>query len=180
MQHAETARTLDPTAPIIQTWKGLRYYFARQHTAAIAEYNKALELAPDFGPAHWHLGWAYEQTGRYQEGIAEAQRALANDPQNLLYLASLGHAYAKAGRKNEARATLAQLMDAAKRRHVSAYHVALIHVTLGELDTGLTWLERAFDEQSPWIGYLAVDPRVDPVRAQPGFARLLERARLRG
>ncbi|HEY0304961.1 MAG TPA: tetratricopeptide repeat protein [Longimicrobiales bacterium] len=179
MQHAETARTLDPTAPIIQTWKGLRYYFARQHAAAIGEYNKALELAPDFGPAHWHLGWAYEQTGRHQDGIAEARRALASDSQNLLYLASLGHAYARAGMRNEARATLTQLTDAAKRRHVSAYHVALIHVALGELDTGLDWLERAFDEQSPWIGYLAVDPRMDPVRAQPRFVHLLERARLR-
>jgi DNA-binding SARP family transcriptional activator/TolB-like protein/Tfp pilus assembly protein PilF len=178
LQHAETARTLDPIAPIIQTWKGLRYYFAGNHEAAIAEYLKALELDRDFAPAHWHMGWAYEETGRFNEGIAAAQRALAGDPENLLYLASLGRAYAKAGRTTDARAMLARLMNAAKTRHVSAYHVAVIHLALGDTDVALDWLDRAYDEQSPWIGYLKVDPRVTSLRDHPRFQRLLTKARL--
>ena len=40
-------------------------------------------------------------------------------------------------------------------------------------------LERAFDEQSPWIGYINVDPRVDPVRTQRRFEAILRKARLR-
>ena len=76
LRQAETARALDPLSPIIQTWVGLRYYFAGKPQAAIAEYRKALELDPNFAPAHWHLGWAYEQMGRFDEGVAEAQRAL--------------------------------------------------------------------------------------------------------
>jgi tetratricopeptide (TPR) repeat protein len=178
LQHAETASRLDPIAPIIQTWVGLRYYFAGKYEQAIAQYRKAIELDREFAPAYWHLGWAYEQQGRFKEAIAEAQRAAANDPENLLYLASLGHAYAKAGRTNDARATLVRLADASKSRHVSAYHVAVIHIALGDNDTGLDWLERAYAEQSPWIGYLKVDPRVDAVRANPRFGQLLKKARL--
>ena len=178
LQQAMTARTLDPLSPIIQTWVGLRYYFAGKYDAAITEYRKALELSPDFAPAHWHLGWAYEQTGRFKEGISEAERALALDEGNLVYLASLGHAYARAGMKSEARATLARLAQASTSRHVSSYHVAVIHMALGDTNAGLDWLERAYDEQSPWIGYLGVDPRVDPVRSQPRFKSLLRKARL--
>jgi tetratricopeptide (TPR) repeat protein len=179
LQHAETARTLDPLSPIIQAWVGLRYYFAGKYEDAIAEHLKALELDPDFAPAHWHLGWAYEQAGRFGEGIAEAERAMALDGGNLLYLASLGHAYARAGRTKEARATLARLAQASASRYVSAYHVAVIHIALGDTDAGLDWLERAYDERSPWIGYLRVDPRVDPVRSNPRFESLLGRSRLR-
>src|SRR4029077_15494920 len=109
------------------------YYFARQYAPAIAEYRKALELDPDFAPAHWHLGWAYELSGHPEQGIAEAERALAIDPDNLLYLASLGRAYAIAGKFKEARATLVRLMRASETRHVSAYHVALIHIALGDV-----------------------------------------------
>ena len=178
LQHAEKARTLDPISPIIQTWKGLRYYFARKPDEAIAEYAKALELDRDFAPAHWHLGWAYEQKGRYNEAIASAQRALTNDPKNLLYVASLGHSYAKAGRTSEARAVLKQLSDAAKAQHVSAYHVAMIYIALGETGPALDWLDRAYEEQSPWVGYLKVDPRLDPIRTQPRFAQLLTKAKL--
>ncbi len=178
LQQAELARTLDPIAPIIQTWKGLRYYFAGKYDAAIAEYGKALELDRNFAPAHWHLGWAYEQTGRFREAVAAAQQALANDPNNLLYEASLGHAYARAGMNSQARATLARLTAASTSRHVSAYDVALIHIALGDSDTGLDWLDKALDQQSPWIGYLKVDPRVNAVRAHPRFERILRKAQL--
>ena len=180
LQQAVTARTLDPLSPIIQTWMGLRYYFAEKYDAAIAEYRKGLELDPDFAPAHWHLGWAYEQTGRFKEGVSEAERALALDEGNLVYLASLGHAYARAGMGSEARATLARLAQASTSRHVSSYHVAVIHIALGDTNAGLDWLERAYDEQSPWIGYLRVDPRVDPVRSDPRFEGLLRKTRQSG
>ncbi len=178
LQQALTARTIDPLSPIIQTWIGLRYYFAGKTDEAITEYRKALELDRDFAPAHWHLGWAYEQAGRFAEGVAEAKRAVAIDGGNLVYLASLGHAYARAGMTKEARATLARLAEASTHQHVSAYHVAVIYLALGDTTAGLDWLERAFNEQSPWIGYLRVDPRVDPARSQPRFERLLEKARL--
>ena len=175
MQQAQTARSLDPLSPIIQTWVGLRYYFARQHDNAIVEYRKALEIDRNFAPAHWHLGMAYEQTGRYAEGVAEAERALALDQGSLLYLASLGHAYAKAGRVREARATLSRLAEASRTRHVSAYHVAVIHIALGDTAEALDWLGRALAEQSPWVGYLNVDPRVDPVRSHSQFQSLIRK-----
>ena len=178
MQQAQTARSLDPLSPIIQTWVGLRHYFARNHESAIGEYRKALELDRDFAPAHWHLGMAYEQTGRHAEGVSEAQQALALDPGSLLYLTSLGHAYARAGRVQEARATLTRLAEASRTRHVSAYHVATIHSALGDTTAALDWLDRALAEQSPWIGYLKVDPRVDRMRSHPRFQALVRKARL--
>ena len=167
LQQAETARALDPLSLIIQTWVGLRYYFAGDYEAAIAEYRKALELDRDFAPAHWHLGWAYAQTGRFKEAVSEAERALAIDGENLAYLASLGHAYARAGRTSEARATLARLARASSSRHVSAYHVAAIHVALEDTSSALDWLERAYEERSPWMAYVAVDPRFEACARTP-------------
>jgi hypothetical protein len=93
-------------------------------------------------------------------------------------VASLGHAYARAGKVKEARATLARLARASAERHVSSYHVAVIYLALGDVETGLDWLERAREERSPWIGYMRVDPRLDTVRSHPRFERLLRDARL--
>jgi TolB-like protein/Tfp pilus assembly protein PilF len=177
LQQARLAASLDPLSPIIQTWVGLRYYFAGQHQHAIAEIRKALEIDRNFAPAHWHLGMAYEQSGQYAEGVAEAERALALDPGSLLYLASVGHAYARAGRVPEARATLDRLAEASRTRHVSAYHVAVIHLALGDTTAALDWLERALAERSPWIGYLVVDPRVAPLRSHPRFQSLVRKVR---
>ena len=61
---------------------------------------------------------------------------------------------------------------------MSAYHVAAIYGALGEADEAFEWLDRAYEERSPWIGYMKVDPRLDPLRQDPRFAALLGRARL--
>ncbi|MGH7579886.1 MAG: tetratricopeptide repeat protein, partial [Gemmatimonadales bacterium] len=182
LQQATTARALDPLSPIIQTWVGLRYYFAGKNEEAIAEHLKALDLDRDFAPAHWHLGWAYAQTGRFEESVAEAEKALALDPGNLAYLASLGHAYARAGKTREARGTLARLARNSTNRHVPAYHVAVIYVALGDTSAALDWIGRAYEERSPWLGYLGVDPLFDPLRSLPRFESILkkEHSRPRG
>ena len=179
LEQARRARELDPLSLIINTWVGLRHYFAGRYDVAIEEYENALELDPDFEPAHWHLGWALEQTGQYDEAIAEAQEAIDLSGGNPLYIASLGHAYAKAGRHEEAKETLDRLDQESRTRHVSAYHIAVIHGTLGDADEAFRWLDRAYEEKSPWIGYLRVDPRIDGrLRSDPRFEMLLQQARL--
>jgi len=178
MEQALIARNLDPLSMIINTWVGLRHYFAGHFDAAIEEYEAALDLNPNFAPGHWHLGWALEQVGRYDEAISHAQQAIEISDRNLLYVTSLGHAYAIAGREQEARAILHQLATEGSTRHVSAYHVAVIYGVLGDFDEAFTWLDKAVDERSPWIGYVGVDPRIGDLRRDSRFESLLERADL--
>ena len=54
----------------------------------------------------------------------------------------------------------------------------LLPVGIPDTNAGLDWLERAYDEQSPRIGYLRVDPRVDSVRSHPRFESLLRKTRV--
>jgi tetratricopeptide (TPR) repeat protein len=132
----------------------------------------------DFAPGHWHLGWALEQDGQYEAAIASAERALMIDD-SPIHRASLGHAHAKAGNDSEARQILEQLRQISATRHVSAYHTAVIYVALGDIEEGFEWLDAAYREQSPWIGYMRVDPRLDPLRSDARFDELLEQADLK-
>lgn len=177
MEQALRARELEPVSLIINTWVGLRHYFAGRYAMAVEEYKHALDLDPNFAPAHWHLSWAYEQLGELDAALASAEQATTIS-RNPIYLASLGHAHAKAGNQEEARRILAQLDELAMTQHVSAYHVAVIHAALREMDDAFLWLDRAYGERSPWIGYIRVDPRLDPLRSDPRFASLLQQARL--
>ena len=177
LKQAYKARELNPLSLIINTWVGLHNYFAGRYDTAIAEFEKALELNPNFAPAHWHLGWALEQTGQYDAAVASAERAIAISD-NPIYLASLGHAYAKAGNDEQARPILDRLEQYANTRHVSAYHTAVIYVALGDMDESFSWLERAYAERSPWIAYMRVDPRLRPLRSESRFDALLRQSGL--
>lgn len=53
--------------------------------------------------------------------------------------------------------------------------VAMFYAGLGDKDKALAWLERAFDEQSPCLVVLKVDPLFDSLRSDPRFQDLVRR-----
>ena len=52
-------------------------YYMRQYDEAIAQIKKTLELDPGFPGAHVDLGYVYVVQGRFDEALAEFQRARA-------------------------------------------------------------------------------------------------------
>ena len=82
------------------------------------------------------------------------------------------------GRRNDAVKLLDELNDSSKRRYVSPYDLALIHIGLGDNDRAFEMLERAYQERSSALSWLKVDPRLDPLRSDPRFANLMSRVGL--
>jgi hypothetical protein len=90
----------------------------------------------------------------------------------------LGHAYAVSGQGTAARELLQKLEQLSKERYISTYGMALIYVGLSEKDRALESLEKAYRRRSTWLVHLKVDPRLDPLRADPRFAGLVRRVGL--
>ena len=157
---------------------GHRRYEARQYAEAIPPIKKVLEFDPDFLTGHRYLGLVYEANRMYPEAISELRRALELSDGAPGDVAALGHAYAVAGRRVEARNALRRLEELAKQRYVSAYARVLIHARLGENARALEWLERAFQERSAWMIKLRIDPRLDPLRGDARFTDMMRRVGL--
>ena len=85
-----------------------------------------------------------------------------------------------AGRKDEAGQTLRTLQALSAQRYISSYDLAMIQVGLGDRDAALNLLEQGYRERTHWMALLQVDPRLDPLRSDPRFARLLEAMRFPG
>jgi hypothetical protein len=51
-------------------------------------------------------------------------------------------------------------------------------IQLGDKDGAFIWLNRAADLKHPAIGYIKVDPSLDPLRSDPRFADLMHRVGL--
>ena len=52
-------------------------YDARRYDESIAQLQKTLELAPNFGYAYAELGQNYAQKGMYREAVTACQRAVS-------------------------------------------------------------------------------------------------------
>ena len=89
--------------------------------------------------------------------------------------AYLGHGYAVAGKRDEARRLLDELAaGSARGQYVSPYDVTMIHTRLGNPEQAFAWLHRAVRDHSNRLPYLNVEPRFDPRRGDPRFRALLQ------
>jgi hypothetical protein len=48
------------------------------------------------------------------------------------------------------------------------------------MDEAFRWLHSALEQRSLWLGYLDVEPQLDPLRNDPRFAELRRRVGLPG
>jgi eukaryotic-like serine/threonine-protein kinase len=172
------ARNLDPFSLTIASHPGWINYLSRNAEATIREAKQALKLDPNYFPAQRYLALGYELQGKYSDAVAEFQKAASYSPGSVLVKSELGHAYAKAGRREDALRVLDELQQSPGLRRVSPFHLALVHVGLGEKDRAIDQLEKAYDEHSERLVWLRADPRFDPLRQDPRFFDLMTRVGL--
>lgn len=180
-RHAEAlsasrqASELDPLSLSTSVSLGTAYYFVRQYDEAIAVLQKVLALEPAFRTALMYLGAAYSNNFQPQEAILTLEKAGIHHPTNTTIWAWLGEAYAKAGMREKAFAVIGKLETLSKLRYVSPFDFALAHAGLKQNNEAFQWLERAYQERSPFLVFLPVEPTLDHLRDDPRFASLSHR-----
>ena len=170
------ARELEPLSMIINTMIGFHYYFARQYEEAAKQLRTTLDMAPNFAIAHFGLGGVYLEKPTLGDGISEFQRAVALEEDNPRYVASLGVAYARAGKRSEALKILSDLQALSKRRYVSPVWRELLLATMtGNKDEAIEALERGYEDRYEYMHLLKVNHGFDILRSEPRFQALLRR-----
>jgi TolB-like protein len=175
---AQRAHELDPLNLLTYTVVGDTLFYARRFERSIESYRKCLELDPTFGAAHTDLARSLEQVGRAEEAVEEFVRGTAGADGLPRPSSGLAILYARAGRLDEARATLQALQALAHKRFVSPYGIASYYAIIGDNDRALDWLEKAYSERDGTLVWLKVHPRLDGLRAEQRFRDLLARLRL--
>jgi Flp pilus assembly protein TadD len=164
------------------------YYYFRDYDRAIAHLRSVLELEPTLLFAHGLLAMALlarggrdpsdVQKSNCAEALAEAQAAAGIGQDRPAMVAILGYAYGMSGNMREAQEVLTQLTELSKRRYVSPYELAIVHVGLGDKDQAVKELRRAYEERSPHLVLLKAEPVFDSLRSDSRFALVLKDMKL--
>jgi TolB-like protein/Tfp pilus assembly protein PilF/predicted Ser/Thr protein kinase len=171
------ARDLDPFSLVVNTNVGWVLFYAGRRAEAITQLEQTLALDSTYVQARMRLVGALLVARRLAEAREQAQHLLtAHDSVQTLGMMASWQAYA--GRRDSARALVNELIARASHQYVSPASIALLLGQLGDFDSALTWLEKAFAEKSNAIAYLAVEPTWDPYRGDPRFKSLIARAGL--
>ncbi|MGD9346844.1 MAG: protein kinase [Candidatus Aminicenantes bacterium] len=175
IEEIRRARELDPLSLIISADIGQILIWARRYDEAIESLRETLRMDPNFRSVHSLIGQAYFFKSMYEEALDEFNKeeelfgsAVGSD-------ALIGITYIKMGMIEEAKQILNDLIEKSKEGHDVSYFIASLCFWLGENNQGFEWLNRAYEDQDPWLWYLKVDPSLDIVRSDSRFKDLLKK-----
>ena len=107
--------------------------------------------------------------------MAAFQKAVSLSPGDLEAIAGLGHAYAVAGRREDALKIAARLKQPSQQMVIPSWGIATIYIGLNNKDEAFAWLEKAFVERHAHLIYIQTEPVLDPLRSDPRFQVLVRR-----
>ncbi len=131
------------------------------------------DVPQEFFLEHWLMGMGYEEYEMF-EAAAASYRKADSLSSGTACKASLGRVYALMGRRADAVRVLNEL-SASSSGYVSPFDVASICGGLGDAESAMNALLRAYEECCPWLISLSCDHRFRSLRGEPRFGELLRR-----
>jgi tetratricopeptide (TPR) repeat protein len=108
---------------------------------AIAEYEKVLELKPDWALAHFRMAQDYQKRGRTDEAVAQWGLATKYDPQFYAAYDLLSAAYARQGNLKKAIEAYSPMLNYPPARMPTHYQLGIWYAQLGEVPQAREHLE---------------------------------------
>jgi serine/threonine protein kinase len=171
LREFQTALSLDPLSPIINTNLAATLMDAHRYPEALAQFQKTLERDPGFRPAHLKLSVLYASMGRFSEADAEVQKAprLQDARHDALRSANFS-----ADAKGYCELAILNVMDASDWKGDAAALCAL----QPDRDKSFQYLNEAIAEQSSEVIMGIRFPTYDPIRSDPRFIAVMRRLNL--
>ncbi len=176
------AQELDPLSPDIVANLGFTHLLMQHYDESIAQFRKVLDLKSNVPVAHAFTAVAYAMKGMHRQALAEYDQISDQDkavaPETQLIADTLGWIYAVSGRRADALKIALEFRQLSTHAYVESYSLGTIYAGLGEKDEAFSLLEKAYDQHSPDIVFLAVDPFWYGMRSDPRYGDLLRRVGL--
>lgn len=136
-----------------------------------AHLKKTLELSPEFWLSHYYLSSVY----RFKKDFAGAaeELAIAKDFRSETEAARLIRDSFKKGGWHE---VLRAVTTAGPKAQFYPYDLATFYAELGDKDHAFAKLNQAIEEQDQYIGFMKVDPFMQPLHDDPRYSEMLKKA----
>jgi adenylate cyclase len=167
------ALQLDPFSRIDNTILGCTYFYARRYDEARTQFERAIQLNPDFFVTYYHFAWLYSELQQYPDAITELTRGrLLSGDQRVKTAASDELALRKALAARGARGFWQEMQ---MHHDIGEFGLPQTYVRLGDKQRALEGLERNYEEREPLATLVNVDPAFDSLRSDPRFEEIVRR-----
>ncbi|MFC2142701.1 protein kinase, partial [Acidobacteriota bacterium] len=170
----EKALELSPLSLIINSMFGHFEWASRGIDEAIVQFKRVIAMDPNFQHAIGSLIFVYLYSGMYEESketLEEAKEKGAFTEREYVVLRELIDAFV--GGKDE----MSQFVE----RYNSFFdnvNKAIFTFSVGDIDQGFVYLEKALEEKNPGMPTIKVSPAFDNIRNDPRYKEILRKMNL--
>jgi TolB-like protein/Tfp pilus assembly protein PilF len=148
-------------------------FYAGRLAESEAQTKKTVDLSPDFWMSHYYLFKVYLQQRKYAEATHEL--ALAKEYRGENEAAQLiRQQFAKGGWQG----LLKEAATQPAPLKFWQYDLAQLYAEMGDKENAFARLNQAIEDREQFIGFVKVEPSLQPLRSDPRFAELLKKAGL--
>jgi DNA-binding winged helix-turn-helix (wHTH) protein/tetratricopeptide (TPR) repeat protein len=165
------AREIESTQLLYAGSYGNLLYHTRRYAEAIEHARSLLASQPRFDGVRMVLIRALVASGDVKSAAEQLPLRFSEVP----FTSEDGLVFAHAGRRDDALAQIDRLKRHAEGGYGMSYEIAVIYAALGDRQKGCDALLKSLTDHSQWIGWMKLDPRMDPLRAEPCFAEAQRR-----
>jgi TolB-like protein/Tfp pilus assembly protein PilF len=173
-EHMGIAKSLDPLSLIIMSAAGWVFSFAGRYDEAMAESRKALEMDPNFAPAHLVLAKVHMLMGMESEATEEFRKVFTS-----LGAADLAEQVQAAYEASGYRAGMMVIIDNIQKEAPHGLHspmlAAQLWAILGEMEEAFAALEQAYEKGEGELILILRMEEFHDLRSDPRFQDLARR-----
>jgi len=178
-EHAERLVAVDPLSSMAWTLRAVAEWPDGRFEEAAVFSKRALDIDPAGFFQHWIHGYTLALGGRYDEAQSHCDVLIAQSADSPYTAQLSGLLHGIADRRREALDALATL-DRVHLDHHETFHAAESYAVAGELDRAVEMVESGIAKGFYPARFIAeTNPFMKPLRALPGFARVVAQARVR-
>jgi len=165
---------LDPSSMSVRGNASWLTYLARRMDDALSEGRGLRVLDPESSYGAFSHGLVCALAGPADETIAAFRDAVRLSNRATLYLIMLAYALAISGAsgEGEARTLLAEVRQRGETEFAWPMGLAMAHARLGDTDTALDYVERAYEERVGWMQLIGREPGFDVLRGNERFEKI--------
>ena len=178
----QKAVTLDPLSLPINNFLGMTYMFVGDYEKSYGQFQHTIEMDPTFPLAHYYFAALLTAMGKYEQAVAEDERAEVLSGSSPEMAASEAAAKLKALKTGGKKAYWQLILDMTLRRYkqdpraVVASDISGAYARAGNLDKAFEWLNKAYDERDGQdVTLLKYDFSFRNLRRDPRYAAFQRR-----